>query len=162
MGAFVFLPSLKAMISLLVAAFVLCYTAAPASLLKLRKTHSDLVRPFKIRFTYLLCFLSLFFSNLMVFSCGWIALRNLIGVTCVLLVGYFFVFRRSGRPIQNQVQGVAWFLFEMIAIVLLCYLDHSKTFPYHFLVLGVAIVSGIALILSQREFNFNLSFSERM
>ncbi|MGE4233376.1 MAG: APC family permease [Bacteriovoracia bacterium] len=149
--AFVFLPSLKAMISILVAAFVLCYTVAPTSLLLLRKTQPDLERPFRVKLAPIACYLSLFFSNLMVFSCGWIALRNLIVVSAVLFVGYFGLnSRKHGKQsVQKNLRDSMWFIFQLICIGFLCWRNEQRALSFVTICLGVGGTSLFALFLSQ-------------
>ena len=162
-AAFVFLPSLKAMISILVSAFVLCYTTAPASLLTLRKTHAHLPRPFKMRYAPLFGYFSVFFSNLMAFSCGWMALRNLIFaafIVFILIAGsvgmsLFLAHDKTKidarkKQFHRDVRGVSWFLAQMAGLVILSYLENFAGLPFYFSFLGVAGVSAGALLLSQK------------
>ncbi len=147
--AFAFLPSLKAMISLLVGAFVLCYTTAPASLLKLRKTHPEFPRPFRVYWAPVVSFASLMFSNLMVYSCGWAALRNLVGLSLALVAVCFL-----NPELRRQFRGGAWFILQLWGIAGLSYALGDLTGPgaaYGFgtVALGVAFISGVALVLSQ-------------
>lgn len=152
--AFILLPNLKAMIALLVASFVLCYTTAPASLLSLRRTDPNLERPFKVYFAPLVCYLSLLFSNLMVFSCGWVSLRNLSVVTAGLVVIHFVLDKKNGIPGSKKVRykfgGSIWFLFQLCSLVALAYYDHLRPLPFATALPAVAVISFIALILSQR------------
>jgi amino acid transporter len=149
--AFVFLPSLKAMIALLVSAFVLCYTVAPASLLVLRRTQPELHRPFRVRMAPTVSLLSLFFSNLMVFSCGWVALKNLL-IVSLGLFGVYLVFHLKNHErevIQKKIQGSAWFLFQLCSIGGLCWYDHHFQPSFLGVSTGIGGISLIALMLSQ-------------
>jgi amino acid transporter len=146
-AAFFLLPSLKAMISILVAAFVLCYTVAPVSLLKLRRTHPELHRPFRVKYAPYLCFLSLLFSNLMVFSCGWIAIRNLIFVAGILLAFYLGLNRNRMNSFIELLRGCGWFLFQLIAIVVLVCLYEFYQVPFSISAIGIAVVSIISLYI---------------
>ena len=148
--AFVLLPGLRAMISILVAAFILCYTTAPASLLKLRQTQPHLTRAFRVPWAPLFCYLSLFFSNLMVFSCGWIALRNLILTAMVLGILYLLCLPRSAARLYQQSKGSEWFLIQLFGIGLLSYCDHLEFVPFGISLCGVAILSAAVLPLSLR------------
>ena len=147
---FLLLPSLKAMISILVAAFVLCYTVAPASLLRLRKTRPEMERAFRVPFTPLFSFLSLFFSNLMVFSCGWGAVRNLVFAALLLIVAYAVLVPRNALKIYRQLRGCEWFIVQLFGIAALCYWDQLDKPPFLYPVLGLATLSGVVLWMSQR------------
>ncbi len=148
---FVLLPSLKAMIAILVAAFVLCYTVAPASLLTLRETDSDAPRQFRVPQVKLMSYLSLLFSNLMVLSCGWSALRNLLILTGVFLIASVVVAITSRkRKIFSDIRGSEWFLIQIIGMGVLSYLrDHQKV-DFTYSGVAVAVLSGFVLILSQK------------
>ena len=148
---FIFLPSLKAMIALLVAAFVLCYTVAPASLLALRRTQPELHRPFRVHMAPLISLLSLFFSNLMVFSCGWVALRNLLYVSLGLVSVYliFHLKKHEMKVLQKKLKGSVWFLFQLCFIGALCWYNHHFPLPFLGVFIGIGGISLIALALSQ-------------
>jgi len=152
--AFIFLPSLKAMISLLVAAFVLSYTVAPASLLALRKTHPQLHRPFRVFWAPLTSFLSVFFSNLMVFSCGWGAVRNLIAVVLVLVAIFGVqVTLRDRSVLFVKMRGSIWFFFQLFALGGLAYSDHQSQLPFWVSASCVGALSAVALVLSRKFSN---------
>jgi amino acid transporter len=146
--AFYFLPSLKAMIAILVAAFVSCYTVVPVSLLFLRKTQPTLQRPFKIRFAPLLCYLSVFFSNLMVFSCGWGALRNLIITASAILLVCFLSLKKKGLGSMNAIRGSEWFILQLISMSVLGYLKEMGTITFEMGALSVATLSLGLLMLA--------------
>lgn len=147
--AFWMLPSLKAMIAILVAAFILCYTVAPAILLRIRAQLGEQPAVFRVPFYRLTCFLSISFSNLMVFACGWEALRNL-GLTCVALIGiYWGVRRKSGKSLSEQMIGSEWFLFQAFCIVWLSFLKEKQCLSFSTSASLILGVSAVALILSQ-------------
>lgn len=129
-AALYFLPNLKAMIGILVAAFVTCYTVVPASLLFLRKAKPDLARPFRVPFAPAFAFLSLFLSNLMVFSCGWDSLRNLVCACGVVWVLCFLIEKRKAQPTLKILQGSTWFIAQVLGTCLLGYLkkNHGLSF----------------------------------
>lgn len=149
---FIFLPSLKAMIALLVAAFVLCYTVAPASLLTLRRIRPELHRPFRVYMAPLISLLSLFFSNLMVFSCGWMALRNLLSVSFGLLIGYLVCQLKNHemRVVQKDLKGSVWFLFQLCSIGALSWYDHHFSLPFLRVFASIGGISLVALAFSKR------------
>ena len=144
--AFVLLPSLKMMIALLVAAFVLCYMVAPASLLVLRKTEPTVPRPFRVFAAPLVAYLSMFFSNIMVFSCGWVALRNL-SVLAVALIG-LLLFLQRGNKESSQLKGCLWFFVQLCAILVLTYLDHTQPLAFSSIFFSVAGISLVSLLLA--------------
>jgi amino acid transporter len=139
------------MIALLVAAFVLCYTAAPASLLVLRRTQPELHRPFRVRMAPLISFLSLFFSNLMVFFCGWVALKNLLCVSLGLFSVYlvFHLKNQEMKGLQKKLKGSVWFLFQLCCIGALCWYNHYFPLPFLEVFMGIGGISLVALALSQ-------------
>jgi amino acid transporter len=141
--AFILLPNLKMMIAILVAAFVLCYTVAPASLLVLRKTEPELKRPFRVFAAPIVSYLSIFFSNIMVFSCGWIALRNL-SVFAMGLMALLLVLQRGSEG-SKQFKGCLWFLFQLFAILGLSYLDHMEPLAFPTMFFSVAGISAVSL-----------------
>lgn len=141
--AFILLPNLKMMIAILVAAFVLCYTVAPASLLVLRKTQPDLQRPFRVFAAPIVSYLSIFFSNIMVFSCGWIALRNL-SVFSMGLMALLLVLQRGSEG-NKQFKGCLWFLFQLFAILGLSYWDHLNALSFPTMFFSVAGISAASL-----------------
>ena len=148
--AFLFLPSLKAMIALLVAAFVLCYTIAPASLLRLRKTHAHLHRPFRVKMAPFISYLSLFFSNLMVFSCGWIALRNLICISAGFILLYLIFQIQQKKSLFKPLRGSEWFFFQLFSIGALCWFHQASSLSFLSIFIQIAGTSAIALMLSQK------------
>ena len=150
--AFILLPNLKAMIALLVAAFVLCYTVAPASLLVLRKTQPKLHRPFRVKWAPLACYLSISFSNLMVFSCGWIALRNLALFSGGVLTLYlaFLVKKKQKQEIQSTLQGSGWFLFQIFSLGILSFYHQKSALDFGWISFSIAALSWFALLLATR------------
>ncbi len=148
--AFVLLPNLKAMIALLVAAFVLGYTVAPASLLVLRKIRPELPRPFRVKWAPFFCYLSILFSNLMVFSCGWIALRNLMVFSGFFLVIYliFLAKREIRNDIYSIVKGSGWFLFQIFSLGALSFHQTQSTMDFKTILAWVAFISLLALIFA--------------
>ncbi len=142
--AFLFLPSLKMMIAVLVAAFVLCYTVAPASLLVLRKREPNAHRPFCVSSPVLISYLSMLFSNLMVFSCGWVALRNLSILAAVLISFLVFLQRHASK----QFLGCLWFLLQLLGILVLSYIDHLETLAFPTVLVSVAGISALSLYLA--------------
>ena len=147
---FFLLPTLKAMISILVAAFVLCYTIAPASLLVLRKTHSSQLRPFRVLYAPVTCFLSLFFSNLMVFSCGWGALKNLMIAAAIIVFGFLSASRARWSDFMIGLRGAVWFLFQLISLVGICYLHEFEGLSFLLSSTAIAYMSGVSLVIAQR------------
>ncbi len=147
--AFFMLPNLKSMIAILVAAFVLCYTVAPASLLVLRKQKIDVQRPFQIKAAPVVCFFSMLFSNLMVFSCGWVALRNLLVLTLILVILQVML---SGKSVMTSFKSSLWFFLELAGLVLLCYANHISPLDFQWVVVAVSVLSGLVLWMSGRKF----------
>jgi amino acid transporter len=142
---FLALPSLKAMISVLVAGFVLCYTTAPASLLALRRSHPHLERKFKVPAAKGFSYLAIACSNFMVFCCGWSSLRNLsILITLSTLIGgvalYLSQKERRGEFIK-QTRGCIWFLAQLYLLTLCTCLYENK-------VIGFEVASIIILGMS--------------
>ena len=140
------------MIALLVAAFVLCYTVAPASLLVLRKTQPKLHRPFRVKWAPLACYLSISFSNLMVFSCGWIALRNLAIFSGGVLTLYlaFLVKKKQKQEIQSTLQGSGWFLFQIFSLGILSFYHQKSVLDFGWIFFSIAALSWFALLLATR------------
>jgi amino acid transporter len=151
--SFALLPNLKAMISILVAAFVLCYTVAPASLLRFRKTHAHLPRHFRIPGALIFSYLSLFFSQLMVFSCGWTSVRNLLVAAGIMIGVYLLAMWRSGRRIVDSAPGCEWFLLQIVGLSLLCYVNHIEEMPFTIVATAIAVLSAVVLLLSQYRFH---------
>lgn len=148
---FILLPSLKAMIALLVAAFVLCYTVSPASLLVLRHTHPSVHRPFRIKSAPLACFLSLFFSLLMGFSSGWVALRNLTGVT-IILIGIFIKMKWTEKEtLTASLRSASWFILQLLGLLCLSYGEKEKMLTFPQVILGLIILSGMSIFLSLKS-----------
>ena len=150
MATFVFLPTLKAMISLLVAAFVLCYTVAPVSLLVLRQTHPDMARPFRVKGAPVICYLSLFFSNLMVFSCGWGAVKNLMIASGLILIGFFSLSRSGLARFKGGLRGSTWFLFQLLCLVGISYMHEFDQISFSVSVLEIVYVCGVSLMIAKR------------
>jgi amino acid transporter len=147
--AFVLLPNLKEMIGLLVAAFVLCYTVAPASLMVLRKLRPELPRPFRVKWAPLACYFSMLFSNLMVFSCGWAALRNLAVFSGVVLGIYFVFFVRTDFKLRLYSLFVSsgWFLFQIFSLTLLAFYHTNSFLGFDEVLLSISFISLVAFIL---------------
>ena len=146
----ILLPSLRAMIALLVAAFVLCYTAAPASLLELRRTHPQLPRVFRVAVAPLTCWMAVFFANLMVFSCGWVALRNLsiLALSATLL----WISPLMSRPAKSAgLQSGAWFLGLLGSLCALSYWDQQHPLGIVSLAVILGALSACALQASRRQ-----------
>lgn len=148
--AFILLPNLKAMISILVCAFVLNYTVAPMSLLYLRKRIPDVKRPFKIPFAPLFCFLSLFFANIMAYFCGFDSLRNLV---VVVLLTYaigiiFYVF--SKEKVLESMKGANWFVFQLLVLTGLAYLSELKIITFLDALAAIAASCLITMFLALR------------
>ncbi len=146
--AYIFLPNLQAMIALLVAAFVLCYTVAPASLLVLRKSEPHLKRPFRVKWAWGACYLSIFFSNLMVFSCGWTAIRNLMVFSAAFLLFYLMMVARKKANVnlQQLLQKSGWFVFQILALGGLAFFHAQAQLKFEAIFICVATISLLALI----------------
>jgi amino acid transporter len=147
---FVFLPSLKEMIALLVAAFIICYTVAPTSLLILRRAQPKLYRPFRVPVAPLFAFFSLFFSNLMIFFCGWIAIRNLMAFSVVFVLIDLFRHRTDllGR-LSHAFSGSMWFLVQLVCLGLFAYVDFCEPMAFSLSCFLIAGMSVVALLISQ-------------
>ncbi len=154
--AYILLPNLKAMIALLVAAFVLCYTVAPVSLLILRKTQPRLPRPFRVKWAPVACYFSIFFSNLMVFSCGWIALRNLAVFSGAVLGTYllFLIKKNVKLGLYSILKSSGWFLFQIFALGALAWYQSETVLSFTAIFGWVSAISLTALALGSRFMNF--------
>jgi amino acid transporter len=151
--ALLVLPSLKGMISILVAAFVLCYTVAPASLLVLRKLEPTLNRPFRLRLAPLMCFLSVLFSNLMVLSCGWMALRNLLFTSGTLFLGYLAYevsYGKKASDLTSEVYPSFWFFLQMVLLAALSFYSKQMGLSFEVEFGLVLLLSALCLYLAQR------------
>lgn len=149
--AFVCLPSLKAMISILVAAFVLNYTAAPISLLSLRHAEIGNERAFKIPLPYLLCYLSLFFSNVMTFCCGFGSLYNLFVVVLILFPLACIFLLRSKKEALVDVKGALWFIIQLVFLTGISYLSELKLISFGEALLVIALMSLIIMMFAVRK-----------
>ncbi|MBP6217999.1 MAG: APC family permease [Oligoflexales bacterium] len=147
--SFVFLPDLKAMISLLVADFVLCYTIAPASLLTLRRTMPQLPRIFKLKYAKITSYLAFLCSDLMVFSCGWIALRNLMVLTFSFIVIYLLL--RGRERFQTLARGSFWFVFQLSSLSILAYIHYEQALSFSTILVTLAGISAVSLFVASRS-----------
>ncbi len=161
--AYALLPSLTTMITLLVAAFVICYTVAPASLLALRMTLPDAPRPFRVRGAPAICFVALMISNLMVLSCGKAALWPLLQLFILWSLFYGVLkIKQHQRCLKPLLQALgskealrqSWFALQLAALTALsCYRERDPLslppLSFQASVACVAAISFVALLISQ-------------
>ena len=137
------LTSLKAMIGIMVAAFVLCYSVAPASLLVMRQHFPEVHRPFSVKSPRVLAALAMVFSNWMVFSCGWGAIRNLI---CASLIPVVFALMGVGADrskLSHVIRQAGWFLFQLVMLTVTSYGVSANWFTFNE---GLLLVGGGSLV----------------
>ena len=144
----IFLSSLKSIIGIMVAAFVLCYSIAPASLLVLRQHFSRINRPFAVKYPKFLALLALIFSNWMVFSCGWTSIRNLICVSALPVLIALIGVRLEGLNLTVALKQSGWFLFQLTLLTLVSYGVNVNWYSFNAGLFILAGGSSIALIAS--------------
>jgi amino acid transporter len=147
--ALLLLSTFKAILSVLVAIFVLCYTLAPASLLMFRKTHPDQARSFRLPYPWVIGYVSLFLSNLMVLSTGWSSIKYLLLISVPPFVIGALIFFKTRENFVSEMKSSAWFLFEMGALTAIGYALEDHVIPFEVAVGLTALMSGVALGLSQ-------------
>lgn len=160
---FLFLPNLKAMISMLVAAFVLNYSVAPLSLLTLRKSHPYLTRPFKVPVAPLMCFCALFFSYIMCYCCGFSSLCRLsVLVSITVLVACIFLVNLK-QQVLPLLKHSAWFILQLFILTGLSYLNVKKMLTFTEAMFIMSLLATFFILLALRfpyEMTFHQEFKE--
>ena len=159
--AFIFLPNLKAMISMLVAAFVLNYTVAPVSLLALRQQQAMQVkRTFSVPYAPLFCFLSIFFSEVMAFCSGYESIKNLVIILSLTYLVGLLACLRNRENLRAVISGATWFWMQLLALGAISLLHHqqSLTFTEVIIILFLLALSitSYAYFKHQREMSLEL------
>ena len=151
MIAFILLPTLKTMISILVAAFVLNYTVAPVCLLALRKQPVKDIVVFRLPFAKFFSVLSLFLSQAMVYCCGFNTLyKLLILVTTAFIIGLIFLPRSKTDALQ-MIEGFFWFILQLISLTFVAYLSDINAISFVSAILIIALLSIFTLIFALRS-----------
>ncbi|MDR5759485.1 APC family permease [Caballeronia sp. LZ035] len=118
-------PSWEEMISIVSASLVVSYAVAPVSVAALRRSHPDLVRPFRVKALGLIGPLSFVVATLIVYWTGWKNLCWLLGVQVIFYIGYLFVMKKSvvgHLSFRQQVRSSLWLVGYYALTLLASYL----------------------------------------
>ena len=157
-GMLLFFPSpgWQGMVGFLVSAFVLCYVIGPVALISLRSLWPDEKRSFRLPFAHVWCFLSFYFSNLIIYWTGWSIFKQMliaILIGLVLLLFSVIISRKSFDGVKFNIKESIWVFGYLIGMGFIAYFGafsggkHFLSFGWDALV--IAIFSAFILTWSR-------------
>jgi amino acid transporter len=143
-------PNWEDLIKFQSAAIILAYATGPISLLALRAQVKNIERPFYLPYSKTVCFLALYFVNLILYWTGWVSIsRLMIGLAIGLI--FFILYQLYTNKKVSDFNSAWWLGFYCIGLSSLSYIGNFGghgiiKFGYDFLAL--AIFSFLVLELS--------------
>lgn len=144
-GLLLFLPfpAWQKLISFIVSAFVVSYIIGPLSIVKLRKSHPDAKRSFKVPFPNIFCVFAFYICNLLIFWTSWQTVSKLL-IFIGIGIG-FFSWRLYKQPDEEKWSSLArsaWFFPYLLGLSIISYLGSFGgtgiiPFGYDFLVIAL-------------------------
>jgi amino acid transporter len=157
-------PGWQKMVAFLSSASILSYSIGPICLMALRKLQPKCARPFKLAYASVICYLSFYFSSLMLQWCGFSVIWKLY---IALFVGLLIHFAYQKKPAQREKliknRSLHWFLLYITTYLIFSYLGPFGgigvlKFPYDMILL--IPVSFFVFYLSQKCLSSNYYVSE--
>lgn len=143
-------PSWQKMVAFLSSASILSYGTGPICLLALRKLQPTVQRPFLLRSSTLICGLGFYFSNLMLYWCGFSIIWKLCLATAVGLMVYLIQHRQK-MVLSNG--PLTWFIGYLSSLLLLSWLGSFGGIGFLTFPMDVVLIlpfSMVTLYFSQR------------
>lgn len=122
MLSFLPFPGWQKMVAFLSSAAILSYSIGPICLMAMRTLAPTRPRPFKLAYASIICYLSFYVCNLMLYWCGFSVIWKLyvallIGLTIHIL--YQKQLKQSLNIFKNK--GLCWFVFYITSIFIISY-----------------------------------------
>lgn len=143
-------PTWQRLVGFLVSSFVLSYSAAPLSLVVLRKIYPDHPRPFRLSAPYWIGLLGFYICNLIFYWVGWdIILKTFVVMMIGYLMLFLFRFTESGKDLDLKWSSSWWFFLYIGCMVMISYSGafgglNAIPFGWDFLV-----IAGVSWIIYQ-------------
>lgn len=148
MLSFLPFPGWQKMVSFLSSAVILSYSIGPICLIAMRKLQPTRPRPFKLAHATLICYLSFYVCNLMLYWCGFSIIWKLY---VTLLAGFFihFIYQKKSQQHGNIIKnkGLHWFLFYISSMLVISYLGSFGGIALLSFPLDVILIFPLSLII---------------
>ena len=134
------------------ALMAITYLIGPIATIKLRKSLPDVHRPYRIKVASITCFLSFYFSSIILCYSGWSTIFNIICFTVICLVLFLILEKSRKHNVDLKMSRSLWFIAYILGMGLITYLisDHVS---YEFNVL-----SQLGMVLVVSIVSYSLAF----
>ncbi len=167
MLSFLPFPGWQKMVAFLSSASILSYSIGPICLMAMRQLQPTCPRPFKLAYASVVCYLSFYICNLMLYWCGFSIIWKLYVALLIGLLIHLIYQKKSSyqQETTKDNKSLQWFLLYMTVILVFSYLGSFGgigilKLPYD-IVLMFPVSMGI-FYLSQRCISQNNSVAEEL
>ena len=112
-------PNWQKMVAFLSSTSILSYSVGSICLLALRKQQPNIARPFKLPFHNIICYISFFVCNLMLYWCGEDVIVKLFVCVLISLSAAYFCYR--GKIKHGPLKAILWFVVYMSLLAIISY-----------------------------------------
>lgn len=115
-------PGWQSLVTFLISAFVIAYAVGPIALMRLRLTHPNLHRPFKLPAAKVMSLIAFYVCNLIVFWTGWHTVWRIL-LTISIGYGLYIIHHwQSLKMEKTQWRDGVWLIPHFVGIGLISYL----------------------------------------
>lgn len=170
-GLLLFLPfpGWQSMVSFIISCFVISYSIGPIALIVLRRTQSDLQRPFRLPAAMVMAYLAFYICNLIIFWTGWQTVSKLLialSIGAIILI-YRYV---SSEIIRSKIQWrcIIWLLPYCAGLGIISYLGTFGNghgiikFGIDFMIIAVFSLGIYLMAIYQDTLTFNRSITQKI